>query len=43
MYWYIILDGNKLPTPYLHIWDAEEAADELRERLCAPIIDIVLE
>lgn len=43
MYWYIILNGKKLPTPYETIQELDEAVDELRARLCAPIISWVYE
>ena len=43
MYWYIVLNGKRLPTPYETIQEVDEAIDELKERLCAPIISCVYE
>ena len=43
MYWYIYLNGVKLPTPYETIDQVNEAVAELRARLCAPNIDWVYE
>ena len=43
MYWYIVLNGKKLPTPYDTMKQLDEAIDELRARLCAPIISWVYE
>lgn len=42
-YYYIILNGTKLPTPYETIDQVNEAVAELRAKLCAPIIDWVYE
>ena len=30
MYWYIVMDGKKLPTPYSWPQDAMKAIDEMR-------------
>lgn len=43
MYYYIILDGRKLPTPYPTLEELDAAIDELNARLCVPIIDWVYE
>jgi len=43
MYWYIILNGTKLPTPYENLDQVYEAVEELRARLCGPVIDWVWE
>ena len=43
MYWYIILNGTKLPTPYVNLEQVDEAMDELRKRLGPCILDCVLE
>lgn len=33
MYWFIILNGKKLPTPYATIEELDAAEEELQERL----------
>jgi len=38
MYWYIYLDGVRLPEPYETIDQVNAAMDELKERLCAPML-----
>lgn len=43
MYYYIILNGKKLPTPYNDTADLQAAIAELQERLCSPIISWVIE
>ena len=43
MFWFIILDGKKLPTPYETVQEMDEAIDELKKRLCAPMISWVYE
>ena len=43
MYWYLILDGKKLPTPYASLQEADEAMYELKAKLGPCIIDCVLE
>lgn len=42
MYWYVVLDGNILPTPYLTMREALDEINRLKERLCACICDVVL-
>jgi len=43
MYFYIVLNGTKLPTPYLTLEEVLAAMDELEQKLCAPMITYVLE
>lgn len=43
MYWFIVLNGKKLPTPYETMEELDKAMDELRARLCAPMISCVYE
>lgn len=43
MYWYIVLNGKKLPTPYETVEELDKAKDELKSRLCAPLISYVYE
>lgn len=43
MYYYIILNGRKLPTPYTTLRELDEACEELRKRLGPCIIGHVYE
>ena len=43
MYWFIILNGVKLPTPYETMEECDAAMDELKARLCAPMLSCVYE
>lgn len=42
MFWYVVLEGNTLPTPYKSMEEAFDAINELRARLGACICDVVL-
>lgn len=41
--WYLIIDGIKLPTPYLTYDDCKKAMDEMREKMGACCMDMVYE
>ena len=43
MYFYIVLNGTKLPTPYATLEELHAAMDELEEKLCAPMLSYVME
>lgn len=43
MFWYIVLNGKKLPTPYATYSDLTAAQAELRARLTACVITQVYE
>lgn len=43
MYWFIYLDGKKLPTPYLNLEQVDEAMNELHEKLGPCILSCVYE
>lgn len=43
MYWFIILNGTRLPEPYETFSECSDAMDRLRAKLCAPIISCVYE
>ena len=41
--WYLIVEGVKLPTPYLTYDDAKKAMDALREQMGPCCMDMVYE
>jgi len=43
MYYYIILNGTKLPTPYATLDELHAAMDELEKKLYAPMLSYVIE
>lgn len=42
MYWYVVLDGIILPTPYKNYPEVSKAADELHEKMSPCVIDVVM-
>ena len=43
MYWYVVMDGKKLPTPYNWPQEAYDAIDEMRARGIYAYFTITLE
>jgi len=43
MYYYIVLDGRKLPTPYATMREADDAIDELKAKIGACICQVIYE
>ena len=43
MYYYIVINGNKQPTPYGSIGEVWEAMSEIKDRLPAAIVNYVIE
>ena len=42
MYWYVVLNGTTLPTPYASMREAFDEIDRLKERLGPCICDVIL-
>ena len=41
MFYYVVLDGKILPTPYATMREADQEIDKLKERLGACICEVI--
>ena len=41
MYWYVVLDGKILPTPYATLAQADQEIDRLKQRLGPCICEVI--